>query len=104
MKSRLLPMIVAIAALAAADVSLAQPGPPSRPPPPVGSRHPTPPPPPPPHQPGPGHWDYRWDRLDMRHGPRWQRHVRACRARYRTYNPRRDAYRAHRGVWVRCRL
>lgn len=54
-------------------------------------------------------WDSRWGRQVMapRHWgqrPGWNRHVRACYARYRTYNPRTDTYIVRRGVSARCRL
>jgi hypothetical protein len=43
----------------------------------------------------PGHW--------TRHGD-WYRHVHACQARYRSYNPATDHYTVRRGVTARCRL
>jgi len=59
-----------------------------------------------PQHPGPGakgsHGD--WDRPQARKGDRWTRHSRACKAKYRSYSPQRDAYRNNRGAWVRCRL
>lgn len=60
--------------------------------------------------------DRRDDRWDRRWGPEvrppghwraragWNRHVRACHARYRTYNPRTDTYVVRYGVRARCRL
>jgi hypothetical protein len=54
-------------------------------------------------------WDSRWGRevrpphyWGARAG--WSRHVRACMAAYRSYNPRSDSYVVRRGVVVRCRL
>jgi hypothetical protein len=54
-------------------------------------------------------WDNRWGRpvpppryWGQRQG--WNRHVRLCLQRYRTYNPRTDTYVARPGVRVRCRL
>jgi hypothetical protein len=64
------------------------------------------------HQPGPGHQQGpghdagrpgEWDKPAARKGSRWDRHVRACKARYRSYDVKRDAYRL-RGAWVRCKL
>jgi hypothetical protein len=54
-------------------------------------------------------WDSRWGRevRAPRHwGQRqgWNRHVRACYARYSTYNPRTDTYKVRRNVWRRCTL
>ncbi len=54
-------------------------------------------------------WDTRWGRqvAPPRYWgqrPGWNRHVRACFARYRSYNPRTDTYVVRRGVTVRCRL
>lgn len=54
-------------------------------------------------------WDSRWGREvgPPRHwGQRqgWNRHVRACFARYRSYNPRTDTYVVRRNVVARCRL
>jgi len=34
----------------------------------------------------------------------WSRHVRACQARYRSYNAATDSYRTYSGRTVRCRL
>jgi len=34
----------------------------------------------------------------------WSRHVAACQARYRTYDPRTDMFFARPGVQARCRL
>lgn len=54
-------------------------------------------------------WDSRWGRpvpppreWGRRDG--WNRHVRACFARYSSYNPRTDRYVVRRGVTARCRL
>jgi hypothetical protein len=64
----------------------------------------------------PNAYDNRDDRWDTRWGqevrpprywgqrPGWNRHVRACYARYRSYNPRTDSYVVRRGVMARCRL
>jgi hypothetical protein len=54
-------------------------------------------------------WDGRWGRevrAPKHWGNRggWNRHVRACFDRYRTYNPRTDTYVVRRGVTARCRL
>jgi len=54
-------------------------------------------------------WDSRWGhevRAPRTWGarPGWNRHVRACFARYRSYNPRTDTYMVRRGVVARCRL
>lgn len=54
-------------------------------------------------------WDARWGRevRPPKHwGKRggWNRHVRACFDRYRSYNPRTDTYMVRRGVYARCRL
>ena len=35
---------------------------------------------------------------------RWERHVDACLARYRSYNPRTDMFHVRPGVQRRCRL
>lgn len=35
---------------------------------------------------------------------RWNRHVRACKRAYSSYNPRTDHYQVRRGVTRRCRL
>lgn len=32
------------------------------------------------------------------------RHVRACKAKYRSYDVKRDAYRGQGGRWIKCRL
>ncbi|MBN9319111.1 MAG: BA14K family protein [Caulobacterales bacterium] len=54
-------------------------------------------------------WDTRWGR-EVRPPqywgarPGWNLHVRACFARYRSYNPRTDSYVVRRGVTARCRL
>ena len=54
-------------------------------------------------------WDNRWGRpvpppryWNQRNN--WNRHVRLCFDRYRTYNPRTDTYVVRRGVTARCRL
>lgn len=54
-------------------------------------------------------WDPTWGRevrapkhWGQRQG--WNRHVRACMSRYRSYNPRTDTYVVRRGVVARCRL
>lgn len=53
---------------------------------------------------GPGR-DQRADEgPGARSGPAWERHVRACQRRYRTYNPRTDMFVARPGVMRRCRL
>lgn len=109
MKRIILPLLAAVALLGAPAVSGAQGGPP-----PPGYRRDSPPPvarrqPPPPNRgwererPAPPRYYNRWDRPGMRQGLRWQRHVRACRAHYRSYNVRRDAYRSYSGRWIRCR-
>ena len=57
-----------------------------------------------------GRWESRWGARPApppRHWSRqndWYRHVRACQARYRSYNPRTDTFAVRRGVVVRCRL
>ena len=57
-----------------------------------------------------GRWESRWGarpNTPPRHWTRqndWYRHVRACQARYRSYNPRTDTFVVRRGVMVRCRL
>lgn len=57
-----------------------------------------------------GRWDNGWGRRPPpppkhfnRHG-NWYQHVRACSARYRSYNPRTDTYQLRRGIYRRCRL
>lgn len=59
-----------------------------------------------PQHPGPGAKPSHneWERPQARKGDRWNRHVRACKAKYRSYSPQRDAFRSNRGDWVRCRL
>ncbi|MBI1682411.1 BA14K family protein [Caulobacter hibisci] len=32
------------------------------------------------------------------------RHVRACKAKYRSYDAKRDAFRGPNGKWIKCRL
>ena len=54
-------------------------------------------------------WDPKWGRevrAPQHWGNRggWNRHVRACFAKYRSYNPRTDTYIVRRGVTARCRL
>jgi hypothetical protein len=57
-----------------------------------------------------GRWDNGWGRRPPpppkhfgKQG-RWYQHVRACSARYRSYNPRTDTYQVRRGVNRVCRL
>lgn len=33
-----------------------------------------------------------------------ERHVRACKAKYRSFDAKRDAYRGPNGKWIKCRL
>ncbi|MFT4254510.1 MAG: BA14K family protein [Caulobacter sp.] len=33
-----------------------------------------------------------------------ERHVRACKAKYRSYDVKRDAFRGAGGKWIKCRL
>lgn len=47
--------------------------------------------------PPPKHWG-------QRDKPSWERHVRLCRERYRSYNPRTDRYVIRRGKTALCRL
>jgi hypothetical protein len=54
-------------------------------------------------------WDDRWGRVvapprNWGARPGWNRHVRACFAAYRSYNPRTDTYISRRGMRVRCTL
>ncbi len=57
-----------------------------------------------------GRWNDGWGRRPPpppRHfgkQGRWYQHVRACSARYRSYNPRTDTYQVRRGVNRICRL
>ena len=57
-----------------------------------------------------GHRDNRWSArpgTPPRHFARaddWHRHVRACQARYRSYNPRTDMFVVRRGRSAICRL
>jgi hypothetical protein len=57
-----------------------------------------------------GRWDNGWGNRPppppKNFGKRgsWYQHVRACSARYRSYNPRTDTYQVRRGVVARCRL
>jgi hypothetical protein len=59
---------------------------------------------------GYGRWDKRWGAqppAPPRHWTKkgdWYRHVRACQQRYRSYNPRTDAFEIRRGVTRRCAL
>ncbi|RZJ32918.1 MAG: hypothetical protein EON86_20245 [Brevundimonas sp.] len=57
-----------------------------------------------------GRWDNRWGarppappRSFARAGD-WNRHVRACQQRYRSYNPSTDRYTVRRGQTAVCRL
>ena len=57
-----------------------------------------------------GRWDNRWGarppappRSFTRTGD-WNRHVRACQQRYRSYNPATDRYTVRRGQTAVCRL
>jgi len=56
-----------------------------------------------PHRPAAKPSHNSWDKPQARKGQSWNKHVRACKAKYRSYSPQRDAYRSNRGVWVRCR-
>ncbi|MDB5452454.1 MAG: hypothetical protein JWO33_1032 [Caulobacteraceae bacterium] len=54
-------------------------------------------------------WDPSWGRevrAPSHWGARagWNRHVRACKMRYNSYNPRTDTYMVRRHVTARCRL
>ena len=54
-------------------------------------------------------WENRWGRVVAPprywgNRPGWNRHVRACFAAYRSYNPRTDSYIVRRGVTARCNL
>jgi hypothetical protein len=57
-----------------------------------------------------GRWDNGWGHrppAPPKHYAKrgyWYQHVRACSARYRSYNPRTDTYQVRRGVAARCRL
>lgn len=65
-------------------------------------------------RPGPGNgygnWDNRWGArppAPPRHWTRrgdWYRHVRACKLRFRSYDPRTDLIVIRRGVTRRCAL
>ncbi|GEM_PF-1596497 len=33
-----------------------------------------------------------------------ERHVRACKAKYRSFDAKRDAFRGPNGKWIKCRL
>lgn len=57
-----------------------------------------------------GRWDNGWGHRPpappkhyVKRGS-WYQHVRACSARYRSYNPRTDTYQVRRGVYRTCRL
>jgi hypothetical protein len=97
---RIVPSTIAAVALLGAGSALAQPR---------GADHRPPAPQHGPQQPGPQHPAAKpahnsWDKPQARKGQGWNRHVRACKAKYRSYSPQRDAYRSNRGAWVRCRL
>lgn len=57
-----------------------------------------------------GRWDSEWGNrppAPPKHyskRTKWYQHVRACSARYRSYNPRTDTYIVRRGVSRTCRL
>lgn len=57
-----------------------------------------------------GRWENTWGHrppAPPKHYARrgsWYQHVRACSARYRSYNPRTDTYQVRRGVYRTCRL
>lgn len=57
-----------------------------------------------------GNWDNRWGArppAPPRHWNKngdWYRHVRACKQRYRSYDPRTDNFALRRGVNRRCTL
>lgn len=57
-----------------------------------------------------GRWENTWGHrppAPPKHYARrgsWYQHVRACSARYRSYNPRTDRYQVRRGVYRTCRL
>lgn len=57
-----------------------------------------------------GRWDNNWGHrppAPPKHYAKrgsWYQHVRACSARYRSYNPRTDTYQVRRGVYRKCRL
>ena len=59
---------------------------------------------------GYGNWDDRWGKHPPeppRHWTNrgdWYRHVRACRDRYRSYDPRTDMVTLRRGMTRRCTL
>ncbi|HUD95686.1 BA14K family protein [Sphingobium sp.] len=59
---------------------------------------------------GYGRWDDRWGKHPPeppRHWTNrgdWYRHVRACRDRYRSYDPRTDMFTLRRGTMRRCTL
>lgn len=97
-------ILIALAAtgfLATAGMAVAQPHPQDRPGQSHGPSKPAAKPTPPKK---PQAQSANWDRQSDRKGSRWDRHVRSCKAKYRSYSPQRDAYRNNRGQWVRCRL
>jgi len=57
-----------------------------------------------------GRWDSSWGGrppappAHFRRANDWNRHVRACQVRYRSYNPRTDTYVVRGGRQVRCAL
>lgn len=57
-----------------------------------------------------GRWDNAWGNrppAPPKHFTKrgnWHQHVRACSARYRSYNPRTDTYQVRPGVKRTCRL
>lgn len=77
---------------------------------------PTPPPRPgpgrPPIRPNPGYgqWNNQWGARPpappsfWRNNGDWYRHVRACRQKYASYNPRTDVYVSRKGNRKRCKL
>ncbi|MES2036164.1 MAG: hypothetical protein V4466_18505 [Pseudomonadota bacterium] len=96
MNRSVLPTVAAIVLLGA-GAAIAQE---RAPPPPLGAPQPQGDVPPPEVEPPP----QNWDKPESRTGPRWDQHVAACHARYRTYSPRRDAFMSFASNWVRCRL
>lgn len=53
---------------------------------------------------GPGYYDDYHYRPHHHRVSRWERHVRRCYARYRTYDHRTDTYIDRHGYERRCRL
>ena len=57
-----------------------------------------------------GRWDNRWGARppapprSFTRASDWNRHVRACQQRYRSYNPSTDRYTVRRGQTAVCRL